>query len=134
MALSIRDIEHLAILLERSGLGGIEIEDAGQRLKITLHHVAFSGTSAHSPMNIATTSAGTVVKAEVAGIYVARHPWRENPFVQLGQAVTEGELVGLVKVGRIYTPIPSPATGSVVEILVETGTAIGFGTPIITIK
>lgn len=135
MPIEITDIERLAQILERSGIDAIEIEESGQSLKLVMDTAA---RMAASPTLAATTNPAednsVIAKADVAGYFLAAHPWRDKPFVAPGQPVEAGAIVGLVKVGLLYAPIVAPATGTVDAVIAETGTLVGYGTPIARIR
>ena len=133
MPIDITDIERLAQILERSGVASIEIEENGQSLKLVME----TGKSTASMLAAPTESsheAAIVAKADVAGIFVATHPWREKPFVEPGQAIEAGAIVGLVKIGLVYVPVLSPAAGIVDSIVAEAGATVGWGTPIVSFR
>ena len=75
--------------------------DRGERTVVEARHGG--GESRLRPMLVAPTEpsheAAIIAKADVAGIFVAAHPWREKPFVEPGQAIDAGAIVGLVKIG-----------------------------------
>ena len=75
-----------------------------------------------------------VAKADVPRVFVATHPWRTKPFVEPGQAVEAGAIVGLVRIGRLYVPVLSPAAGIVDSIVAEAGATVGYGTPIVSLR
>ena len=68
----------------------------------------------------ARIEAAIVAKADIPGIFIATHPWRTKPFVEPGQSVEAGAIVGLVRVGRLYVPVLSPAAG-IVDAIVAGG-------------
>jgi biotin carboxyl carrier protein len=132
MPLDAPHIERLATLLEISGVASIEIEDKDQSLKLVVE------TDAPSPVPAAASGPHqdphVVATADVAGHFLAGHPWREKPFVEPGQQIQAGAIVGLVKVGLIYAPVLSPAEGILDAVLAETGAMVGYGTPIARIR
>ena len=132
MPLDASHIERLATLLEISGVASIEIEDKDQSLKLVVEtgassSVAAAASSPHQDPHVVAT-------ADVAGHFLAGHPWREKPFVEPGQQIQAGAIVGLVKVGLIYAPVLSPAEGILDAVLAETGAMVGYGTPIARIR
>jgi acetyl-CoA carboxylase biotin carboxyl carrier protein len=135
MLIDTTDIERLAQILDRSGVASIEIEENGQSLKLVMET---GKPTAPSSMLVAPTGpsheAVVVAKADVAGIFIAAHPWREKPFVEPGQAVEAGAIVGLVKIGLLYAPVLSPAAGIVDAIVAETGATVGYGAPIVNVR
>lgn len=135
MPIDTTDIERLAQILERSGVASIEIEENGQSLKLVMET---GKPAASSSMLVASTGpsheAVVAAKADAAGIFVAAHPWREKPFVEPGQAVEAGAIVGLVKIGRLYVPVLSPAAGIIDAVVAEAGATVGYGTPIVSVR
>jgi acetyl-CoA carboxylase biotin carboxyl carrier protein len=135
MPIETTDIEHLAQILERSGVDAIEIEEPGRSLKLVMDTAA---RMAASPTFAAAASpAGdhsVIVKADVAGYFLAAHPWRDKPFVAPGQPIEAGAIVGLVKIGLLYAPVVAPAAGTVDTVIAETGATVGYGTPIARIR
>jgi acetyl-CoA carboxylase biotin carboxyl carrier protein len=134
MPIELTDIERLAQILERSGVDAIEIEEQGQSLKLVMD----TGTRmAASPALAAAAGPAAdhsvIAKADVAGHFLAAHPWRDKPFVAPGQRIEAGAIVGLVKIGLLYAPIVAPATGIVDAVIAETGAMVGYGTPIVRI-
>ncbi|MGY4285175.1 acetyl-CoA carboxylase biotin carboxyl carrier protein [Bradyrhizobium sp. LM2.7] len=75
-----------------------------------------------------------IAKADVAGHFLAAHPWREQPFVAPGQRIEAGAIIGLVKIGLLYAPVISPAAGTVDVVIAETGAMVGYGTSIARIR
>jgi acetyl-CoA carboxylase biotin carboxyl carrier protein len=135
MPIDTTDIERLAEILERSGVASIEIEENGQSLKLVM---ATGGRTVPPSALVALTEpshqAAIVAKADVAGIFVAAHPWRTKPFVEPGQAIDAGAIVGLVRIGRLYVPVLAPAAGIVDSIIAEAGATVGWGTPIVSFR
>ena len=135
MPIDTADIERLARILERSGVASIEIEEDGQSLKLVMETGEW--TAPASGLAAPTGHSHEVAiaaKAEVAGIFIAAHPWRERPFVEPGQTIEAGAIVGLVKIGLLYIPVRSPVAGLIDEIVAKAGATVGYGTPIATVR
>jgi acetyl-CoA carboxylase biotin carboxyl carrier protein len=132
MPIDTTDIERLAQILERCGVASIEIEEKGQSLKLVMQ--AEEPTAPSPAYARPSDDAPVVAKADVAGIFVAAHPWQAKPFVEPGQAIEAGAIVGLVKIGRLYVPVRSPARGIVDAIVAEAGATVGYGTPIVSVR
>ena len=133
MPIDTTDIDRLAQILERSGVASIEIEENGQSLKLVMETGKSTASLLAAPTETSYETA-TVAKADVAGIFVAAHPWRTKPFVEPGQAIEAGAIVGLVQIGRLYAPVLSPAAGIVNSIVAEAGATVGYGTPIVSFR
>jgi acetyl-CoA carboxylase biotin carboxyl carrier protein len=135
MPIEVTDIERLAKLLAKTSVASIEIEQKGQSLKLVTD---MSEPTTSLPALAAPTSpsadAPVIAKADVAGHFLASHPWRAKPFVEHGQRIEAGAIVGLVKVGLLYAPVLSPVTGILVAVIAKTGALVGYGTPIASIR
>ncbi|MBR0825536.1 acetyl-CoA carboxylase biotin carboxyl carrier protein subunit [Bradyrhizobium manausense] len=135
MPIEMTDITRLAQILERSGVDAIEIEEPGLSLKLVVDRGARMAASATLAAATAPPRDHAVVaKADVAGHFLAAHPWRDQPFVAPGQRVEAGAIVGLVQIGLLYAPIVAPAAGTVDAVIAETGATVGYGTPIVRIR
>ena len=133
MTIDLPTIERLATILERSGVGAIEIDDAGQSLKLVMDR-SVATSPAQAAATAAVDDASVTAKADIAGHFLAAHPWRAKPFVEPGQRIEAGAIVGLVKVGLIYAPVVAPSSGIVDAVLAETGALVGYGTPVARIR
>lgn len=135
MPIETTNIERLAQILERSGVDAIEIEEPGVSLKLVVDTTA---RTVESPTLAAAASPSgdnsVMAKADVAGHFLATHPWRDQPFVAPGQCIEAGAIVGLVRIGLLYAPIVAPAAGIVDAVVAETGATVGYGTPIVRIR
>jgi acetyl-CoA carboxylase biotin carboxyl carrier protein len=134
MPIGTTDIERLAQILERSGVASIEIEEKGESLKLVMESGEPTALALAMPISPPAGDAALVAKADVAGIFVAAHPWRAKPFVEAGEAIEAGAIVGLVKIGRLYVPVRSPAAGIIDAIVAEAGSTVGYGTPIVSVR
>ena len=84
---------------------------------------------AAQPANEATTT--TVVRAGSVGVLLHAHPLRSEPLVRVGQQVSEGQPVALLKIGLVLLPVPAPRAGVVRRIVAPNEVAVGFGEALI---
>jgi acetyl-CoA carboxylase biotin carboxyl carrier protein len=68
----------------------------------------------------------------VGTFYRSPSPGAES-FVQVGQAVKEGETLCIIEAMKLLNEIESDASGVVKEILVENGEPVEFGQPLFII-
>ncbi|MBB4371918.1 acetyl-CoA carboxylase biotin carboxyl carrier protein [Bradyrhizobium sp. cir1] len=132
MPIEITDIERLAQILARSGVDTIEIEEPGLTLKLVVDTAA--RIAAPATPAAPTTDHFVTAKADVAGHFLAAHPWQDKPFVAPGERIEAGAIVGLVKIGLLYAPVVAPTAGTVDAVIGETGAMVGYGTPIVRIR
>jgi acetyl-CoA carboxylase biotin carboxyl carrier protein len=74
------------------------------------------------------------VIAQGAGVFLAGHPARPSPLVAAGDRVQQGDVIGLLQVGQLLAPVVAPASGSVVRVLVATGSPVDDGTRLVEIQ
>ena len=56
------------------------------------------------------------------------------PFVTIGQTVAEGDTLMIVEAMKTMNHIPAPRAGTVKRVLVEDGTPVEFGTPLMIVE
>nr|WP_295977155.1 biotin/lipoyl-containing protein [uncultured Agrobacterium sp.] len=126
-------IADLAAHLESNNVSAIEIETLDGSLKI----VALAGGQAPAgerPIEAAKAPVKTgdiLARAPMAGIFTPTHPQRPDRVVQAGQSVTKGEIVAFMTAGLVIVPVIAENTGTVSEIVAETGVLVGYGSPLL---
>ena len=68
------------------------------------------------------------------GVFYRRPDPDEDMFVDVGDHVEEGDVIGLIGVMKNYNEIESSVSGTVTEILVENESEITAGDPLIEIE
>jgi len=76
---------------------------------------------------------GAVVSPMVGTAYLQAEPGAPA-FVSVGDKVTEGQTILIVEAMKTMNQIPAPKAGKVARILVDDGTPVEFGTPLIIIE
>ncbi|MGP9804303.1 acetyl-CoA carboxylase biotin carboxyl carrier protein [Paracoccus sp. NSM] len=76
---------------------------------------------------------GAVTSPMVGTSYLAAEPGAA-PFVTVGQTVAEGDTLMIVEAMKTMNHIPSPRAGTVKRILVDDGTPVEFGTPLMIVE
>ncbi len=68
----------------------------------------------------------------------ARPIWRlrptPKPFIEVGQAVKEGQTLLIIEAMKTMNQIPSPRSGTVTAILVEDSQPVEYGMPLVVIE
>lgn len=73
------------------------------------------------------------VTAHVAGIFLTRHPAGGGKFPAQGDRVQAGELLALLQIGLVLTPVLAPVSGILGRCLLASGEQAGFGARLIEI-
>jgi acetyl-CoA carboxylase biotin carboxyl carrier protein len=140
-------IRELAKLLTETGLSEIEIEQSGLRVRVARQTAAVSFAVPAAPLPTPTmpltTAAsgaidpdkhpGTVVSPMVGTAYLAPEPGAK-PFVEVGSTVRAGDTLMIIEAMKTMNQIPAPRGGTVIQILIEDGTPVEFGAPLMIIE
>jgi len=121
-------LRQITAWLEAAGLQAIEIDSGQRRLRLSL-----APRAARQGGAVVADAAGTAITAPLAGEFLTRHPAREAPFVQPGDAVKAGDVLGLVRVGPVFTPVTAPQDGVVLDLLAAPGAVVGYGAPLFSL-
>ena len=76
---------------------------------------------------------GAITSPMVGTAYLSPEPGA-SPFVSVGDAVTEGQTLMIVEAMKTMNHIPSPKSGTVKRILVEDGSPVEFGAPLMIVE
>lgn len=74
-----------------------------------------------------------LIKSPMVGIYFAASSPEREPFVQVGDLVNPKTTVCIIEAMKVFNDIPADVSGKVVEILVENGSPVEYGTPLFKI-
>ena len=75
---------------------------------------------------------GAVTSPMVGTVYLAAEPGAQ-PFVSVGAQVAAGQTVLIIEAMKTMNQIPAPRAGTVRRILVEDGTPVEYGAPLMII-
>ena len=141
-------IRELARLLSETGLTEIEIEQSGLRVRVARQAAAAAvapaapappGIPLPPPMPVPAGAVdpdkhpGTVASPMVGTAYLAPEPGAK-PFVDIGSVVRAGETLLIIEAMKTMNQIPAPRSGTVIQILIEDGTPVEFGEPLMIVE
>ncbi|MGC1778100.1 MAG: acetyl-CoA carboxylase biotin carboxyl carrier protein [Xanthobacteraceae bacterium] len=135
-------IRDLAKLLDETGLTEIEFERNGVSIRVARHGVAGAArtrlTEASPDISAVAASAvathaGLVASPMVGTAYRGSAP-AARPFVDVGSQVKVGDTLLIIEAMKTMNQIPSPRSGTVLQILVEDGQPVEFGEPLMVIE
>ncbi len=95
--------------------------------------VAAPGTPAPMVVDDPAQHPGAVTSPMVGTVYLSAEPGAA-PFVGVGASVTEGQTVLIIEAMKTMNHIPAPRAGVVKRIVVEDGTAVEYGAPLMIIE
>jgi acetyl-CoA carboxylase biotin carboxyl carrier protein len=138
-------IRELAELLEETGLSEIEIEHAGQKVRVargTRGGAFVADMGGQPPREVGARHAkpdevifhpGTVSSPMVGTAYRAAEPGAP-PFVEVGSRVTAGQTLLIIEAMKTMNHIPAPHAGTVLAVLIEDGQPVEYGEPLAVIE
>jgi acetyl-CoA carboxylase biotin carboxyl carrier protein len=137
-------VRKLAALLEETGLTEIEYGAGPDRIRVS-RQPRFEASAAPAPAGLPVAGAapapprgeplpaGTVHSPMVGTVYVAPTP-DADPYVKVGDRVSEGQTLLIVEAMKVMNPIPAPRAGTVTAILVADKQPVEYGEPLIVIE
>lgn len=153
-------IEALAELLNSKNLAEISVKREygdNDRLNVTVSKYATQATAPAAPVPMAAPAPaatpahaaapvpsaaapadpashpGAVTSPMVGTAYLSPEPGAD-PFITIGAAVKEGQTVMIVEAMKTMNHIPAPRAGTVKRILVEDGSPVEYGAPLLIIE
>lgn len=142
-------IRELALLLDETNLTEIEVERAGLRVRVArnisvaaampMQYAAAPAAAAPVAAAVAAPAAdaakhpGAVPSPMVGTCYMASEPGA-RPFIEVGTKVAVGQTLVIIEAMKTMNQIPAPRAGTVTQILVEDGTPVEYGEPLVIIE
>jgi len=135
-----------SVRLSRSPPGVVAVPAMHQGLPAAVQAAAWSAPGAPltpetpAPAAAASEAAdervpeGEVVRAPMVGTFYASPSPDAEPFVSLGQRVSQGETMCIIEAMKMFNQIEAESSGTVVAILVENGQPVEFDQPLFVIR
>lgn len=77
---------------------------------------------------------GNIVKSPMVGTFYTKPSPTSDPFVQKGNDVKVGDTLCIIEAMKLMNEIESEFSGKVIEIFVEDGKPVEYGTPLFRIE
>lgn len=154
--MDLRKLKTLIDLVSDSNISELEITEADGKVRIVKSDGAVAvpmgmvGMQHHMPMAVAAPvpaapaaaaveaaapiETGHIVKSPMVGTFYRSSGPNAKPFVEIGQAVKEGEAICIIEAMKIMNEIDADKSGTVSKILCENGQAVEFGQPLFVIE
>jgi acetyl-CoA carboxylase biotin carboxyl carrier protein len=140
------DLTELSVKREYGEDDSLEVRVVKQSTVVTMaapapaqYHaapVAHGAASAPAPAAAPEDPAqhpGAVTSPMVGTVYLASEPGA-TPFITIGAQVTEGQTVLIIEAMKTMNQIPATRSGTVKRILVEDGSPVEYGAPLLIIE
>ena len=154
--MDLRKLKKLIDLVQESGIAELEITEGEEKVKIVKGGVVaisqaplaaptppvpVAESRATAPAAAAAPPAaepaagqeGHVLKAPMVGTFYRSSSPDAKPFVEVGQAVKEGQTICIIEAMKLMNEIEADASGVVKAILVENGQPVEYGQPLFII-
>jgi len=145
--MDLRKLKKLIDLVQESGIAELEITEGEEKVKIVKGGAVamaaapvaapavpmLAAPAASAPAAPAAETAaqdGHVVKAPMVGTFYRSPSPDAKVFVEVGQAVKEGDTICIIEAMKLMNEIEADASGSVKAILVENGQPVEYGQPL----
>jgi acetyl-CoA carboxylase biotin carboxyl carrier protein len=138
-------VRELAAMLNDTGLSEIEVEDGERKIRVSRNMTAVAAPMMAAPVAAAAAapapaaapsapaiSANAMKSPMVGTVYLTPEP-DAAPFVSVGQQVKAGDTVLIIEAMKVMNPIVAATSGTVTEILVESGQPVEFDQPLLVI-
>jgi acetyl-CoA carboxylase biotin carboxyl carrier protein len=148
--MDLRKLKKLIDLVQESGIAELEITEGEEKVKIVkgggvdvtpaapaaapTRPAAEARTSASTPAAEAPAGQdGHVVKAPMVGTFYRSPSPDAKVFVEVGQAIKEGQTICIIEAMKLMNEIEADASGTIKAILVENGQPVEYGQPLFII-
>ncbi len=153
--MDLRKLKKLIDLVEESGIAELEITEGEEKVKIVKTSGAPAAAAAGAvpvpvqPVPLAAPAPvvaapaaeqpepavpeGHPVKSPMVGTFYRTPSPDAKPFVEVGQAVKEGQIICIIEAMKLMNEIECDKSGTVKAILVENGQPVEYGQPLFII-
>ena len=151
--MTIDEIKELLVLFNESGVGELEIERDGERIRIRKAGQAAeyqvspayggsgpaagnrgSGRNPRQPPRRAADSGQILVKSPIVGTYYDAPSPGSAPFVNVGDAVEPGQVLCIIESMKLMNEIEAETAGVIAAKLVENGRPVEYGEALFSIR
>ena len=156
--MDLRKLKTLIDLVSESNVSELEITEAEGKVRIVKSSGAVAPTvvaapvamapvpvapaaavpapasAAPAPAPAAAASAGHQVKSPMVGTFYRASAPGAKSFVEIGQAVKEGDTICIIEAMKILNEIEADKSGTIAQILCENGQAVEYGQPLFIIE
>jgi acetyl-CoA carboxylase biotin carboxyl carrier protein len=150
-------VRRLADILKDTGLTEIQVERGDLRIRVARELTAAPMTTVAAPQQVYAPApvaaaapapvaaapaapavpapkAGDLVKSPMVGTVYLQPTPDSDPFVKVGDTVTQGQTLMIIEAMKTMNPVPAPRAGKVVELLVGDAQPVEFGEPLIVLE
>ena len=125
------EIRKLIQLVEESGLSELEVEEEGRLLII---RASAEGVVAEDSVEVRSAeprkldrSHPIAIESPMVGVFYRANSPDSAPFVDVGDHVDVGQMIGVIEAMKVFSEIPSEHAGVVAEVVAKSGDLVRQG-------
>lgn len=144
MNITCDEIEKLAAVMAQHGLNKIKVTGAaGETIELeknqTAAPVALAGQPAAAAPSVPAAVSpqreeGRYVKSPMVGVFYSAPSPDEDPFVQQGDMVQQGDVLCIIEAMKLMNEIQADEQGEIAEVLVQNGQVVEYGQPLFRLR
>ena len=142
-------IREIIELMEEHDLSAVDLQQGEEKIKLNRGGaapvyaapppagVAFPGlpSGQRTDGSADDSDAGTVtINSPMVGTFYVRANPESDPFVKVGDRVSEDTVVCIVEAMKVFNEIPAECVGKIVEVLVNDQDPVDFGRPMFRVE
>jgi acetyl-CoA carboxylase biotin carboxyl carrier protein len=144
--MDLRKLKTLIDLVSESNVSELEITEAEGKVRIVKASGVLMQPMVPAPMaavvqpSVAVAApaaepvpSGHVLKSPMVGTFYRSASPGAKAFVQVGDAVKQGDVICIIEAMKILNEIEADHTGTVTQVLAENGQAVEYGQPLFVI-
>ncbi|AYX89923.1 acetyl-CoA carboxylase biotin carboxyl carrier protein [Staphylococcus cohnii] len=157
--MNFKEIKELIEILDQSSLTEINIEDKGNIVNLKkeketeiitpqvsqqpMQQIAPQQSAVSNQLDAQSTEETSssqendnlkTINAPMVGTFYKSPSPEENPYVQVGDSVSNESTVCILEAMKLFNEIQAEVTGEIAEILVEDGQMVEYGQPLFKVK
>lgn len=133
MADVFESIENLAAILDAHGLVAIRLKEGDREIELRRESGGVAAPAMPSAGQ-AVAQVGDAIPSPMVGVFYGRPSPDEEPFVQPGDRIAVGQVIGIIEAMKVFNQIESPLTGVLRGVLVEDGQVVQEGDPLFVLE
>ncbi len=139
--MNLKKVREILDLMDANNLTEVEIEEDGVKVRLRKgrsQSEAVVTTAARKDsvevVPLEKVPSGDTVNAPMVGTFYRAPSPDAAPYVDVGDEVTADAVVCIIEAMKVMNEIKAGTEGTVVEVLVESGSAVEFGHPLFRIE
>ncbi len=126
-------IESLAAILDAHGLVAIRLKEGDKEIELRRESENVA-TAPAGPRPAPQAAVGQAIPSPMVGVFYGRPSPDEAPYVNPGDRITVGQVIGIIEAMKVFNQIESPVSGVLRECLAEDGQVVQEGDPLFVLE